>query len=296
MRAWLLMLLVVVGCEKSRFSEQDLKLTQDGAVIGDVHETVRITGRGGEQVQRNITLARAPKDTVLELADLDKDGFALNASYRREGPKGKRYVELRGREIFSRGNDEKIVLGGTKPVVLWSLLHRVKVKEPREIVLVDLENAIVVETTLGATPARVKPTANDPVKPEHTQPAPFLESTAPKVVSWCKMQGAGSSALDAAKSVALAVKPKISEEKAGGPPAALNMFALGGGDESAAALLVTCLRALGHPARVVHSQTRTWGQVHDGTRWRDVDPTVDQPVLDDASSYDVRGEGLRGHL
>jgi transglutaminase-like putative cysteine protease len=137
------------------------------------------------------------------------------------------------------------------------------------------------------------------------------------VTTWCRAQALGAAPLEAARALALAARPKIDAERAGGPPSALAAVQLGGGDESGAALVVACLRALSHPARVVtgivgehaaavdegkvkesekekedrHREVaptprwRTWAQVHDGARWIDVDP------LD----VDLEGRAARDH-
>ena|SRR5688572_10411419 len=291
-----------IGCDKPRFTESDTTVVVDGK-RRDVHETVRVTGRGGEQVQRNIKLVDEPKDTVLELAELDARGFATAASFRREGPKGKRYVELRDQAMFSRGNDEVVAFDKTKPIVLWSLRHRVKplagdgtpAPPALDVVVIDIEHAVARDGTVDAkgavtlAPARAA-TASDPVRPDHTQATPFLESTAPQIASWCKMQAAGAAAQNAAVSLAQAARPKIAADRDGGPPAALNAVAIGGGADAGAALVVACLRALGHPARIVSTNDKTWGEVHDGTTWTPVD-------LDGATAGTIdqqRVEGFRG--
>ncbi|MBI1946440.1 MAG: transglutaminase family protein [Deltaproteobacteria bacterium] len=277
-------------------TQTDLPLTVAGKKVADVHEVVRTTALGGKQVQRSLSLVDAPKDMVLELATLDAQGFATAASYRREGKKGKRYVELKGegaaRVLFSRGDDETVALPDL-PVVLWSMQHHVKPPQgdgkgppaPRQVTLLDLDTASVLPATLDVqgkvTPTAPPPiSAADPPRPEHSSPTPFVESGTDKVATWCKAQAAGEAPKDAARRIALAVKPKLAPERAGGPPSALMAVQIGGGDQAGAALAVACLRAVGHPARVVTGtaggEARSWAQVFvaesAGGNWLDVDP------------------------
>ena len=293
-----LLLLAVLGCteEGPRITQSDTEAMAGGRKLADVHEVVRTTALGGEQVQRSLRLVDAPNDAVLELATLDPQGFATAASYRREGKTGKRYVELKGegaaRVVFSRGDDETIALPPL-PVVLFSMQHRLKRPAPtkgeqpagaRAVVLLDLENATFRPATLDAsglvTPELPAPvTATDAPRPEHRAPAPFIESGTAKVATWCKAQAAGAAPKEAARLLALAIKPKLAPERAGGPPSALMAVQFGGGDQAGAALAAACLRAVGHAARVVTGtaggEARSWAQVYDpqagaGT-WLDVD-------------------------
>lgn len=290
-------LLLALGCTDAgpRITQSDQPVMVAGIKVADAHEVVRTTALGGEQVQRSVSLLDAKNDVVLELATLDPQGFATAASYRREGKKGKRYVELKGegakRVLFSRGDDETVTLPDL-PVVLWSLSHRVKppraedgaAPAPRQVTLVDLENATVRAATLDlagkVTPTPPAPiTAADPARPEHSAPTPFIESRTDKVASWCKAQAAGEAPREAARRIALAVKPKLAPERAGGPPSALMAVQLGGGDQAGAALTAACLRAVGHAARVVTGTAgggpRSWAQVFvpegAGGAWTDVD-------------------------
>ena len=69
----------------------------------------------GELVPHRHILVDHPKDAVVATVSLDDEGFALGASYRREGPQGKRYVELKPGLMFSRGDDERVELPKDKP-------------------------------------------------------------------------------------------------------------------------------------------------------------------------------------
>jgi hypothetical protein len=313
--------LSVGACPSESIVETKTTRVEGGVKIADVTEVVRRKRAGGELVQRTSVLVAEPKDAVVSMATLDDHGFATGASYRREGPKGKRYVELERRAgvdgfvVFSRGDDESFVLP-ERPVVLWELRDRLRpsaVAEARrlrapsakhqgdphegddggDVTLLDLENAVAVPARLDDGGALAwsplpAPKESDPVEERHRAPAPFLESKTPSVVTWCKVQAAGASAVEAAQALAAGVRPKLAPERGGGPPSALNAAVLGGHDQAGAALVTTCLRALGHPARVVTGhvvptvgtdvtaptavETRTWAQVHDGATWRDVDP------------------------
>jgi hypothetical protein len=109
----------------------------------------------------------------------------------------------------------------------------------------------------------------------------------------------------AATALALATKPKLAPERAGGPPSALMAVQVGGYDDAGAALVVACLRALDHPARVVTGRVdtgrgdgalRTWAQLHDGAAWRDVDPLDIDLVGKQAKPHVALVEGFRGPL
>lgn len=314
-------LVLALGCDDGpRITQTDLPVLVSGTKVADAHEVVRTTALGGEQVQRSLTLVEAKSDLVLELATLDAQGFATAASYRREGKKGKRYVELKGegakRVVFSRGDDERVALPDL-PVVLWSLASHVKPpagdgKAPpaaRQVLVLDLENATFRTGTLDVTGV-VTPDAPPPVsatdapRQEHRLPAPFLESGTAKVASWCKSQAAGEAPEAAARRIALAVKPKLAPERAGGPPSALWAVQLGGGDQAGAALAAACLRAVGHAARVVSGTAgdapRTWAQVFvpegDGGAWLDVDPLDVDLDGKQALRHAATVEGLPGPL
>lgn len=324
----LLGLLAALACtdDGPRITQTDYEVSVAGRKVADAHEVVRVTALGGEQVQRSLRLVDAANDVVLEAASLDVQGFATAASYRREGKRGKRYVELKDeggqRVVFSRGDDERLLLPAL-PVVLWSAAHRVKptaaspsVAAPpplREVVLLDLENATFLPATVdaqGKVTPRAPPGAGaaDAVRADQRGPAPFLESATPKVASWCKSQAAtGLPAAEAARLIALAAKPKLSDERGGGPPSALMAVQIGGGDQAGAALVAACLRAVGHPSRVVSGavagKPRTWAQVHDGAggqggagTWLDVDPLDMDLQGKGALAHDAVVEGFPGPL
>jgi hypothetical protein len=310
------LVLLASGCNQEQIGEQTIALVRDGKKVADVTETVRKSRVRGELVQHRIILVDAPGDAVLMLATLDAQGFATGASYRREGKKGKRYVELtdqpkegpdRRRVIFSRGDDETMALPD-KPIVLLDLRHRLHAQPNQDVVVVDIENAVARMGRIDERGQLVmpgpapKPGAGDEPLPAHKQRAPFLESKTALVSTWCRGQALGDPALGAAHKLALATKPKLDAERAGGPPSALMAVQIGGGDETGAALVVACLRALDHPARVVSGRVagdealRTWAQVHDGARWVDVDPLDIDLAGAQAHAHDALVEGFRGPL
>jgi hypothetical protein len=322
----LLLLTITSACEQERMGERNLVVERGGKKYADVNEIVRANRVRGELLQRRYVLVDEPKDVlvdepkdaVLMLASLDGQGFATGASYRREGPKGKRYVELtwqpregpdRRRILFSRGDDEVLALPD-KPVVILGLEERLHANPNQDVLLLDLENAVPRMARINERGALVMPaapptvTAQDAVTPAHKERAPFLESKTDVVATWCRAQGMGEAPVDAAKKVALAVKPKLSMERAGGPPSALMAVQVGGGDESGAALVVACMRALGHPGRVVsgtvgdgeNSAQRTWAQVHDGSAWLDVDAMDIDLNGNAALPHRAVVEGFRGPL
>jgi hypothetical protein len=289
---------------------------------------VRANRVKGELLQRRYILADAPGDAVLMLASLDGQGFATGASYRREGQKGKRYVELtwepregkdRRRILFSRGDDEVMALPD-RPVVILGLEERLRARPNQEVMLLDLENAVARMTRVNERGMLVMPgpppavTARDTVSPAHKERAPFLESKTSTVATWCRGQAMGEAPVEAAKKVALAVKPKLSKERAGGPPSALMTVQIGGYDQGGAALVVACVRALGHAGRVVTGTVtgaggdgdgdgdgddgapRTWAQVHDGTAWVDVDALDITLEGKQALAHQARVEGFPGPL
>ncbi len=239
-------------------------------------QVVRRCATGGALVQRELKLAQAPNDGVLLLAELDADGFVRTASFRREGALGKRYVELRAssltvgaRELLSRGNDERVAVGPGH----FALLQLADMVRPSAAALttgtIDIVRAAVLLST--APP----PLATDAPLPRHREREPFIESTAPIVVSWCKQQSQSTDALVAARQIEQALSPRLAPDRAHGPPSALNTVRVGGYDAGGAALEVACLRAIGHAARVVQGDAdgapRTWAQVYDGVRFVDVD-------------------------
>lgn len=311
---------LVVACtdDAPRITQSDSEVMVAGKKVADAHEVVRTTALGGEQVQRSLRLVDAPNDVVLELATLDAQGFVTAASYRREGKKGKRYVELKdeggARVVFSRGDDEKLTLPAL-PVVLWSAQHRVKpapadAPASRQVTLLDLENATFRPATLDAQgklrAAPPPPVADDDAaRPDQAAPAPFLESATAKVATWCRSQAApGTPALEAARLIALAVKPKLELERAGGPPSALMAVQIGGADQAGAALVAACLRTVGHSSRVVTGSAgdapRTWAQVlvseGEVARWRDVDALDIDLEGKSALPHRARVEGFPGPL
>lgn len=328
--AAIMVLACATACEQERIGERNLVVERDGRKYADVNEVVRANRVRGELLQRRYVLVDEPKDAVLMLASLDGQGFATGASYRREGPKGKRYVELtwepregpdRRRILFSRGDDETLALPD-QPVVILGLEERLHARPNQDVVLLDLENAVARmarinergQLQLPAAPPSVTP--EDQVLPSHKERAPFLESKTARVATWCRGQAMGDPPVAAAQKIALAVKPKLSDERAGGPPSALMTLHIGGGDEGGAALVVACLRGLGHPARVVSGTVaragadlspgpgpgpgagaqRTWAQVHDGAAWVDVDPLDIDLAGAQALKHQARVEGFRGPL
>jgi hypothetical protein len=341
----LIALVLLAGCPQEQITEEKREVFVDGKKAEDVSEIVRKNRTGGELVQRRHVLVSSPDDAVLSLASLDEQGFATGASYRWEGKKGKRYVELAHKDgkivVFSRGDDETLILPNL-PVVVLDVLHRLHAKPAQDVILLDLEDAVALPAkidargaltfadgtpvgpvvggrvdvkagtkdipTTGASPKIASPTAGDPVLPAHSSRAPFLEAKTNIVVTWCRAQALGSEPLQAARALALATKPKISDERAGGPPSAFMAVQIGGGDEHGAALVVACLRALEIPSRVVSGVVgdapawRTWAQVAvpsddaKTTQWLDVDPLdID---LDGKSAQPHRAlvEGFRGPL
>lgn len=301
--------LCAMACDREHIGEAKLSHIVDGKKIADVIENQRKNRKGGELVQRRYFLIDEPDDAVLVLATLDAQGFAVGASYRREGKKGKRYVELAEREgrklLFSRGDDETLVLPD-QPVVLLDMRHHLHARPSQHVVLVDLENATARMARIDERSSLVMPApapaplATDPVTPAHKGKAPFLEATTPLVTGWCRAQAIGDGPVVAAKALALAIKPKLAQERGGGPPSALMAAQIGGYDEAGAALLVACLRALGHPARVVSGRSagalRTWAQVSAATTWLDVDPLDIDLDGKSAQPHEALVEGLRGPL
>lgn len=339
--------LLPLGCQEERITESKREVYIDGKKVADVSEIVRQARAGGELVQRRYILVADPSEGVLSNISLDTQGFATGASYRREGKKGKRYVELARKTpppgegvgekllVFSRGDDETLLLPD-RPVVVLEVLHRLKAKPRQDVVLLDLENATAVPARIDDTGAlafadgtRVGPVVGgrvevaageappqghgpapkvaplspaDPVLPAHTHRAPFLEAQTRSVTTWCRAQALGAGPVDAARALALAARPKLDPERAGGPPSALMAVQLGGDDDAGAALVVACLRALEHPARVVSGSVgdaptlRTWAQVHDGTHWVDVDPLDIDLQGRSAQPHRALVEGFRGPL
>jgi hypothetical protein len=269
----------VAGCR-----DEDLVARDTNFVVGGLtaqgSEIIRKSA-GKTLVQREGRLVEGG-DGVRFLASLDAQGHVVSASFRREGFWGKRYVELRAvpgepvrYEIMSRGNDEIVALPPGAVVLTDDL--PTQAPATAGIVRVDLEHAALQES---ARPAG----ATDPVEARHTAREPFVETTAKVVVDWCKQQSAHKDPVIAAREIADAVKPKLAPDRRHGAPSAMNTATYGGYDQGGAALVVACLRVLGHPARIVAGTVdggsapagvkvaRAWSQVHDGTRWRDVDP------------------------
>lgn len=300
------------ACKGEQITETQLVLRgAGGRKRADVNEVMRV-GVRGTLLQQRITLVDV-NDAVMSLSELDTRGFANGASYRREGKHGKRYVELKRVEdngvahavVFSRGDDETLALPDRPVVVLSTFGHLTALPPNTDVTVLDIENAAFVAGHVDAAGhLNVSPPSSlaEPVLPVHTARAPFLESAAPMIVSWCKQQAAHDMpAVAAARALALAVKPKLAPDRAGGPPSAFWTWKIGANDEGGAALTVACLRALGHPARVVTGDVagtgaRTWAQVHDGARWVDVDPLdIDVDGVQHAA-HTARVEGFPGPL
>ncbi len=81
--------------------------------------------------------------------------------------------------------------------------------------------------------------------------APFIESRSGPVAAFAKQHGEGKAPLDAARAIVEAVHGKVDAAKGGGPPSAMVMIDEGGDCDSAVALVVAAMRALGHAARPV---------------------------------------------
>lgn len=263
----------VIALLSSCSAEPITSRERDFVVAGHPAHGVEVLRRGATGrllVQRELRLrdaSGADADVVKILAEIEADGNIRSASFRREGARGRRYVELRrtpagALELVSRGNDEIIPIGVRRVRVLELAEHQAGA--------FDLE----VEIASGAF-ANGEP-LDDVATPAHRAPSPFMESSAPAVITWCKQQSAQPEGAAAAREVLLAVRPKLAPELAGGPPSALNALTVGGWDEAGSALGAACLRVLGHAARVVSGTVagapRTWLQVHDGVRFVDVDP------------------------
>ena len=310
---------------------------ENGARLAVVVEVERQRAVGGVQVQRIIQRVDVG-DAIVENAILNKDGCVQTASFRREGQKGRRYVELRrdGDRTWleSRGDGET----STLPAGCVRLVSSHHGAPAGPVVLVDLENAAFMVlpsappaaagvlqrvelpeveadnlapsawalpslpppppgAVLVVTGVPSAPTTGDPVLPRHAQPEPLIESGMKKIAAFARSHAPVLPPAEAALALAGAVRPKISDERAGGPPSAWMAYLLGGGDEHGAALLVAGLRSLGHPARVVTGvaffdelRWHTWAEVHDGQQWRAVD------VVDGARARAPLAEGFRGPL
>lgn len=118
---------------------------------------------------------------------------------------------------------------------------------------------------------------------EHLAPAPFLEVDHPSVVDFARRSSQGHSPLGVALLLAEAVHRTIDLTDGGGPPSAVLALERQAGDcDDATALLVSALRAAGHPARAVvgyryiHRRLvpHAWAEVYSGDRWHSVDATV----------------------
>ena len=310
-----LLLIFLISCKEVRIREERLLRTDAVSGEEDVVEFTRVRADGGAQVQQNIVIKSEPADAVQLHAVLDEQGFAKSASFRWEGHRGKRYVEMippsdhnaprrnelpaKATTLISIGDRESLELP-PGPIVLWDLVHHLRAPAGVDVVMVDLRRArfakaqsrgpgiapeINVPTPTPTTPA-------DPVLPAHTRKEPFVESASPAVIHFAKMRAAGDDAVRAARHIAEAVIPKLSEKKAHGPYSSLHTLTVGAGDEGGTALLVAALRALQHPARAVHATKRTWVQVHDGVKWIDVDPTTAAMTAPEAEAR----EGFRMSL
>jgi hypothetical protein len=233
------------------------------------NEVIRKAATGGMLLQRELRLMDATgamTDVVKVLAEIEADGDVRGASVRWEGTRGRRYVELRkradgARELVSRGNDEVVSLPAGR-------IHLVE--------LGDLQQGtFAIEIELAQAAVRGARTLAEPAGLRELAPEPFIESTAPVVKDWCKQQSAEADPIKAAQAFAAAIVPKLAPDREG-PASALYTVLSGGWDEGGSALLVACLRAGGHAARVVSGTVdgvpRTWAQVLDGPHLKDVDP------------------------
>ena len=138
-----LALVIGVGCTEAPMMHEERRgLFRAGARIAEINEITREKRAGGLQVERRIILASAPSDAILFSAYVDESGFLTQASYRREGGKGRRYVELvgagGGRSLVSRGDGELATLPNLQ-LVATELVHLLKPRKlPVDVAYVDL--------------------------------------------------------------------------------------------------------------------------------------------------------------
>jgi hypothetical protein len=147
----LVAVVATAGCEKEAMVREERRATfQAGTKVAEITEIARRRHAGGHQVERRHVLASAPSDPILLSAYVDDDGLLEHASYRREGARGRRYVEVigaaGGRGLLSKGDGERMNLPNL-PIVATDLAHMLRPRRRAiDVVLVDLANA---ELALG---------------------------------------------------------------------------------------------------------------------------------------------------
>lgn len=142
----------------------------------------------------------------------------------------------------------------------------------------------------------VPPSPDDPTRDEDSRPGPFVESDDATVIAFSAPLCAPD-ALDTARRLGEAIRPRVDATARATAPGARQMLARGGDCDGAAALAVAGLRACGHPARVVvgyvlvepgpgarlvpHAVAEVYRRDQAGVagRWWRLDPTV--PSLTD---------------
>jgi transglutaminase-like putative cysteine protease len=156
------------------------------------------------------------------------------------------------------------------------------------------------------------PAADDPVGDDDQRPGAFVESDDDGVVAFARPLCAAD-ALDTARRLGEAIRPRVDASARAPAPGARQMLAAGGDCDGAAALAVAALRACGHPARVVvgyvlvepgpgarlvpHAVAEVYRRDHAGTsgRWWRLDPTVPS-LTDNDDRFVPVATGLGGAL
>jgi hypothetical protein len=301
--------LLFVACTRDVIQEEKRGfwlLTPSATKTADAEEVRRSRKAGGWQIQRLWHDPQRPTDkerNSLENFLLDDDGVLEQGSYRNETAHGRLYVEFKQNDagqwmLESRGDGEQRIIDVSQaPPVAFSALEHVKRRGPVTVIdFVHAQSVVVHDVRLvplqwtpetSDTPAArpwpttmlqpsTAPHVRDAVRSEHKQPAPFLESASPKVVSFAKQTAPSLPPLEAARVLVATSAPRIDTARAG-PPSAINTVMHGGGRDGQLCLVVAALRALGHAARVVAGidlaaqQGINWAEVHDGVQWQVVE-------------------------
>ena len=227
------------------------------------------------RVERRGAIVVALDAAGAEVARARSDGLRIGPGAFAEGDAPPHTSDAAVEPAFDgRTLDGVLVLGGIE-----ALRGALQLEGPGAVPVDDDDRALRV-LMLPAHRFTAPPLASERL------PGLFLQSAAPEIIAFARRHARGASALEDARTIALAVHPLVNADRRDKAPSALSMLARGGDCDSAAALVTAALRALGHAARPVvgyrlvdaggpHRLTpHAWVEVYTGHDWQMVDATL----------------------
>lgn len=134
MRGLLLLLLLLLGCDRTKIGETRTIFFANDAVASVVEAV------DGDRVVRTVKL---DDEVIVSDVRVDKDGFVVSADYLRPGKRHLRYA--RGQIVDDSGHSLTV----STPVVLVDLLHRLRTTRTTRATLLDLSSAEALEVTVS---------------------------------------------------------------------------------------------------------------------------------------------------